>query len=326
MMILLSVKKIYCDLILQGTKQYEFRKRLPNRLQKGDQIALYCTQPTSKVVAYVDVTDVIQSTPHKLWKRTSFSSGIDYTHFSKYFANSQCANAIQIGTIHELKQPLSLTSIRGNRKPPQSFLYLTEEEALRVRIHASIVNKNFSVFVGGVHGVGKTTFLNGTLKQLGFASFSASDLIKRQELPTRNDKTVDDVAKNQVGLAIESSKESEKHRLYAIDGHFTLLSNEKTVLKIPVEVFSALHLDCLILLSSSCEEIQARLNSRDGTTWSKSLIRAFVRKEELQAKTVSAKLGIPLLKLSIPNPLYWEKTKEFIKKVLKNKFSKNQRK
>ena len=55
MMVLLSVRKNYCDLILKGVKQFEFRKRLPNQLQKGDQIALYCTRPISRVVAYVNV-------------------------------------------------------------------------------------------------------------------------------------------------------------------------------------------------------------------------------------------------------------------------------
>ena len=128
MMVLLSVKKKYCDLIMLGTKQFEFRKRLPSGLQKGDQVALYCTQPTSMVVAYVDVADVIQATPQTLWKRTSFAAGIT----PEYFDASHSANAIQIGEIHKLKKPLSLLSIRGNATPPQSFLYLSDEEAAKV--------------------------------------------------------------------------------------------------------------------------------------------------------------------------------------------------
>lgn len=35
----------------------------PLRLKKGDFIALYCTKPISKIVAYVEVYDIIKDTP-----------------------------------------------------------------------------------------------------------------------------------------------------------------------------------------------------------------------------------------------------------------------
>ena len=320
MMVLLSIKKKYCDLILQGTKLFEFRKRLPSGLRKGDQIALYCSQPTSKVVAYVDVADVIQTTPYKLWMMTSFAGGIAHNDFSEYFYGFRIANAIQIGTIHKLNHPLSLAEIRGRDAPPQSFLYLSDEEASKVKAHAFVVKKNLAVFVGGVHGVGKTTFLNETLSRLGFVCFSASSLIKRHNLPVRKDKTVADIDVNQMGLIAESSKEASSHRLYALDGHFTLLSSDKMVRPIPIEVFSSLKLDCLILLSSSCEEIQSRMISRDGTKWAKSLIKSFVREEECNAKAVAARLGLPLLKFDMPHSCCWRETKEFVGGVLGNKF------
>lgn len=321
MMVLLSVKKKYCDLILQGTKQFEFRKRLPNALQKGDQIALYCTQPTSMVVAYVDVADVIQSTPQTLWKRTSFAAGIDHKYFSEYFDVSYLANAIQIGNIHKLKKPLSLSSLRGNATPPQSFLYLSDEEAARVRENALIVKRNITVFIGGVHGVGKTTFLDGMLKPLGFATFSASDLIKSHKQMIRKDKTVSDIAGNQKGLIVESSKKAARHRLYALDGHFTLLSNERKVQPIPIEVFVSLKPDCMILLSDSCEQIQMRLMLRDGTKWSKALINSFLREEERQAARVAESLKIPLLRVPTTNTLSWTRIKAFVGDAIQRKFN-----
>ena len=322
MMVLLSVKKNYCDLILQGVKQFEFRKRLPNGLKKGDQIALYCTQPTSKVVAYIDVVDIVHAAPHNLWKKTSFAGGIDYKHYSEYFTDVQQGNAIQIGDVHKLREPLPLSAIRGNECPPQSFLYLSDEESAKVRSHAFVNKKNFAVFVGGVHGVGKTTFLNKTLRQLGFTCFSASELIKRHKLSVSKDKTVANIAGNQGVLISESSQEAARHRLYALDGHFTLLSSEKVVCPIPIEVFSALNLDCMILLLSSYKEIQSRMLSRDGTKWTKSLITSFVREEERQAEKVAAGLGIPLLKLTMPHSGCWKHTKKFIGNALECKFAK----
>ena len=320
MMVLLSIRKIYCDLILQGVKQFEFRKRLPKELKKGDQVALYCTQPTSRVVAYVDVADIIQATTNKLWKRTSFAAGIDHCFFSEYFGDMPQANAIQIGTIHKLRKPLSLEMLRGCNTPPQSYLYLSDEEARKVKTNTVVEERNLSIFVGGVHGVGKTTFINKVLSSLGFACFTASNLIKRHKLVIRKDKVVSDVAGNQTGLIIESTKESSKHRLYAIDGHFTLLSKERNVQPISIEVFSALKLDCLLLLCASCEEIQSRMSSRDGMKWPKALIRSFMREEERQAETVARKLHIPLLKLAIGDSRAWAMTKQFIQEIIANKF------
>lgn len=321
MMVLLSVKKKYCDLIMQGTKQFEFRKRLPGGLQKGDQVALYCTQPTSMVVAYVDVADVIQATPQTLWKRTSFAAGITHKYFSEYFDASHSANAIQIGEIHKLKKPLSLLSIRGNATPPQSFLYLSDEEAAKVRANTIVVKRNITVFIGGVHGVGKTMFLDGVLKPLGFATFSASDLIKRHKQMIRKDKTVSDIAGNQKSLIVESSKEAARHRLYALDGHFTLLSSEREVQPIPIEVFASLNPNCMILLLDSCEQIQMRLMARDGTKWSKALINSFLREEDRQATKVAASLRIPLFRVPETSTLSLSRIKAFIGDVIQNKFN-----
>ena len=76
MMILLSIKQVYCDLILNGAKRFEFRKRLPNGLQRGDEVAIYCTRPVSRVIAYFRIDDVIQATRQNLWRQTRHAAGI----------------------------------------------------------------------------------------------------------------------------------------------------------------------------------------------------------------------------------------------------------
>ena len=136
MMILLSIKKVYCDLILNGTKRFEFRKRLPNGLQRGDEVAIYCTRPVSRVVAYFKIADVIQATRQGLWRQTRLTAGINFETFMRYFGATQQANAIRIGKLYVLNPPLSLVRLRKNRTPPQSFLYLTESQSEKVREHA----------------------------------------------------------------------------------------------------------------------------------------------------------------------------------------------
>ncbi len=136
MMILLSIKQVYCDLILNGTKRFEFRKRLPNGLQRGDEVAIYCTRPVSRVIAYFRIADVIQATRQSLWRPTRLAAGINYETFMRYFSTTQQANAIQIGDLHVLNTPLSLVRLRRNKTPPQSFLYLTESQSAKVRKNA----------------------------------------------------------------------------------------------------------------------------------------------------------------------------------------------
>lgn len=137
MMILLSIKQVYCDLILNGTKRFEFRKKLPNGLKKGDEVAIYCTRPVSRVVAYFRVSDVIQTTRQNLWRQTRFAAGINYETFMDYFSAKKQANAIRIGKLHVLNTPLSLERLRRNKTPPQSFLYLTDLQSRMVRERAA---------------------------------------------------------------------------------------------------------------------------------------------------------------------------------------------
>ena len=136
MMILLSIKQVYCDLILNGTKRFEFRKKLPNGLKKGDEVAIYCTRPVSRVIAYFRVSDVIQTTRQSLWRQTRLAAGINYKTFMGYFSAKKQANAIRIGKLHVLNTPLSLGRLRRNRTPPQSFLYLTDSQSRMVRERA----------------------------------------------------------------------------------------------------------------------------------------------------------------------------------------------
>lgn len=136
MMILLSIKQVYCDLILKGTKRFEFRKKLPNGLKKGDEVAIYCTRPVSRVIAYFRVSDVIQTTRQSLWRQTRLGAGINYETFMGYFSAKKQANAIRIGKLHVLNTPLSLGRLRRNKTPPQSFLYLTESQSEKVRENA----------------------------------------------------------------------------------------------------------------------------------------------------------------------------------------------
>ena len=59
--LLMSINPEHVDNILAGTKKFEFRKNKCK--EKIDSIIIYSTSPIMKVVAEVEVKDVIEDTP-----------------------------------------------------------------------------------------------------------------------------------------------------------------------------------------------------------------------------------------------------------------------
>ena len=76
---LLSSNPVHVDSILQGKKQYEFRKR---RCKDGiDTILIYATAPQKKVVAEAEIKQVLVGTVQDVWKKTKKGAGISEDFF-----------------------------------------------------------------------------------------------------------------------------------------------------------------------------------------------------------------------------------------------------
>ncbi len=120
--ILMSIKPQYVEKILSGNKKYEYRK---NRAKRNDidKIIIYSTAPIMKVVAEVDIEEIIESTPDILWKKTKLESGITEEFFYKYYKNKTTAVAYKLGNIKIYDKPKSLNDIEV-KNVPQSFIYL----------------------------------------------------------------------------------------------------------------------------------------------------------------------------------------------------------
>ena len=74
MKILLSVKPEYTDRILDGSKRYEYRRKLA--AIPISSILLYATEPVGKVVGEVEVIGTVSASPTKLWEQTKKFAGI----------------------------------------------------------------------------------------------------------------------------------------------------------------------------------------------------------------------------------------------------------
>ena len=150
------------------------------------------------------------------------------------------------------------------------------------------------IFLGGVHGVGKTTLCNSRFVSEGYHCVTASSLTKAYKNGTDRDKRVDDIDDNQIALLKQLNLEKEKHQRLLLDGHFCLINSFDQIEPIDVEVFKAINPALLILLKCNPVEIAERLTKRDGKPWRVKFMREFQELEESHAQVVSKKMNIPL--------------------------------
>lgn len=120
--ILMSINPIYADKILSGTKKYEYRK-VKAKKDKVNKIVIYATYPIMKVVGEVEVKDILEETPEKLWNVTKEYSGVTKQFYDNYFNKSSKAIAYKLGKIEKYDEPKKLEDV-GVNCIPQSFLYL----------------------------------------------------------------------------------------------------------------------------------------------------------------------------------------------------------
>ena len=62
-MILLPIHAEFVEKIKDGSKRFEFRRRIPSKLHKGDFVAIYCTRPICKIVGCFEVGGVLSGSP-----------------------------------------------------------------------------------------------------------------------------------------------------------------------------------------------------------------------------------------------------------------------
>lgn len=160
-----------------------------------------------------------------------------------------------------------------------------------------------TLFVGGIHAVGKTFVLKPVCDELGVRHATASQLIKEQRGLTNwtVSRQVDDIEDNQRALVAAVRRLEEGGETIVLDGHFVLRRGVNVHEKIGVETFARLMVRGAILLEAPSAIIADRLRQRGDTTWEQSEIQAFAQKEREHAQIVCAALSVPLVTLNSPS-------------------------
>ena len=119
--VLMSINPEHVENIISGNKIYEFRKVKCKR--KVDSIVIYSTAPVMKIVAEVEVVNLIEGPPECVWKKTKSGSGIGKIFFDKYYVNKTKAFAYCLGPVRIFDESKTLSDY-GLKNAPQSFVYL----------------------------------------------------------------------------------------------------------------------------------------------------------------------------------------------------------
>lgn len=156
------------------------------------------------------------------------------------------------------------------------------------------INETNIIFVGGVHGVGKTTFCNKLSKETRLNHYSCSDLIyKFKEFDLKN-KLTKNISTNQNILKSSINKYLSKETNYILDGHFCLIDENHNICRIPEKTFLELPISKIIILTNAPDIICSNLEKRDGKGYSIELINRFQTEEIAYANYISNLLKIDI--------------------------------
>lgn len=121
--ILLSIHPKYVNQIINGTKLYEYRKRIPTK--EPTKIYIYSTSPIKKIIGEINVEKILFDGIDKLWNQTKEFSGISKNEFYNYFLDEPAGYAYKLKNLKIYKTPKQLKDFQIAH-PPQNFLYVNQ--------------------------------------------------------------------------------------------------------------------------------------------------------------------------------------------------------
>jgi adenylate kinase len=151
---------------------------------------------------------------------------------------------------------------------------------------------NDIIFIAGIHGVGKSTLCKNVAKMHNVKHIVASELISTKLITKGVDFT--DIKDNQRSIITRLKEELKENGTLLFDGHFTLLTADKNIWKIPEDTFKEINPKRIILLIDKPINIQKKLMKRDGLKHDINLIEKLQYEEVRYAKDISIILNIEL--------------------------------
>lgn len=130
--LLLAMKPCYADLVFEGLKKVEFRRRIASQIS-GHDVFIYVSNPNMELRGGFRVGEVWHGSPENVWSMVPDRDHLDKQVFDTYFRGLNLAYALEIKSVWKFEKPVGLSSLRdlfGNFVVPQSWRYLTPKEQI----------------------------------------------------------------------------------------------------------------------------------------------------------------------------------------------------
>lgn len=150
-------------------------------------------------------------------------------------------------------------------------------------------------FIGGIHGVGKSTICRQICDEVKLEYLSASELIKWNDINEDiQNKKVQNIPATQDRLIIGLTNSIEKNKVYILDGHYCLINKENKIENIPLDTFKLINPFSLNIILGDIIEIKNRLEKRDNRPYDQELLTRMQENELNYARYLSKTLGVTL--------------------------------
>ncbi|WP_343582565.1 ASCH domain-containing protein [Pseudomonas sp.] len=122
--IVLSIKPKYCDLIYEGLKTVELRRKIGSAFTIGCKIYIYSSSPVKALTGEAKITKIDLMKIADLKIKHMLSATINEEDFDSYFHGCTQGYAISISQVTKYDKPISLLKLKTYKfSPPQSFSY-----------------------------------------------------------------------------------------------------------------------------------------------------------------------------------------------------------
>lgn len=168
------------------------------------------------------------------------------------------------------------------------------------------------IFLGGIHGSGKSYLCSKIYENTKTPFYTASELINDfKKTSYTNSKLTKNIDDNQ-HILIKCVKQITDNN-FILDGHLCLLNENQQICKIGKEVIQALEPRLILIKTSSPDEIRRRLIERDNQDYNIDFIIKFQDTELDYANKLANELAIPMIEITDNSTL--EQVYEVIRRI-----------
>lgn len=151
---------------------------------------------------------------------------------------------------------------------------------------------NQTIFISGIHGVGKTTICWNLAEKMDIEHIVASDIIKQYNFFYKENKTAKDLYTETDIFLGWMKKIFTKPSMILLDAHFILLDSWCRLVKVKKEIFSELRINNIILLIDNVEKIQEKIYKRDGKRFDMNFLKKLQDLEIEYSKEIAKMLNV----------------------------------